>query len=136
MSDDNLDVGASEDEQPDEPRYHKDDYTLKGWEGKVAEEEARWRHLGIHLNMMKYTGEELFMTQCKLQALTNCALEGDFSEENMNINLKMIIVDSMQDIRERVEPQVRQARITQGVPQPIPPEIIMPWLKKGGNGGS
>lgn len=124
-------------EQQDEPRYHKNDYTLKGWEAKIDEEEARWRHLGINLNQMNYAGSEIFAMQAKLQALINVVLEGEVTQENMMLNLKMIILTTMEDIREKIEPQIARAKLMQGVEQaqPIAPEIIFPWMKKGGNGG-
>ena len=120
-------------EESGEPKYHKNDYTLKGWEAKIEEEEARWRHLGITLDQMKYQGSEIFALQAKVQALINMLIEGDVSEENMNLNLKMIILQTMEEVRTAVEPQIRQAKLVAGVPKP---QVVLPWMKKGDNGGS
>jgi hypothetical protein len=122
---------ASE-EQQSGPKYRKDDYTLKGWETKIDEEEARWRHLGINLDQMKYQGSEIFAMQAKLQALINMLIEDDVSEENMNLNLKMIIFQTMEEVRTTIEPQIRQAKLVAGVPRP---NVVLPWMKDG-NGGS
>lgn len=125
---------AEEEQEQPIARYKKDDYTFKVWERKIEEEEARWRHLGINLNQLTYAGSEIFAMQCKLQALTNIILEGDMSEENMNLHLKMIIMTNLENIRENIEPQIAQAKLMQGV---HPPQIVFPWMRKdgGGNGG-
>jgi len=117
-----------------EGKYKKDDYTLKEWDRKIEEEDARWRHAGISLDQMNYAGSEHFALQCKVQALINIILEGDMTEENMNLNLKMLRVENMERIREVVEPQIAQAKLMHGVPNP---SVILPWMQKGaeGNGG-
>lgn len=127
--------GMDEQEQPIiEERYKKGDFTLKGWENKITEEEARWRHLGISLDQMNYAGSEIFAMQAKLQALTNCAIEGNFSEENLNLWLKTIVCTNMETIRENIEPQIAQAKLMQGVPRP---QVVLPWMKPGDpNNGS
>jgi hypothetical protein len=118
---------------------------MEEWKKKNEEEDAAWEELGVNLDQLNYSGSELFMMQCKLQALTNCMIEGDFSAENLNWNLQSIIFESREHIREGIEPQIKelklkmlQARLTEGVVPPgVPPTIMAPWDKKpGGNGGS
>jgi hypothetical protein len=118
---------------PPTGRYTKDDFTLKEWERKLEEEEARWRHLGIALDQLNYAGSEHFAVQAKLQALINIILEDTVSEEAMNLNLKMIVVETMENIRTAIEPQIQQARLTQGV---VPPRVIMPWETKRKDNGN
>ena len=118
--------------------YDKNDHSFKEWESKIDEEEARWRHIGIALDGLHMKGSEIFALQCKVQAMLNCLLEDDYSEENMNLNLKMIIFSSMEEIRNQLEPEITRMKLLQGVhqpPQQLPPQVIMPWLKKEGNGG-
>ena len=95
---------------------------------KVDEEEQRWRELGMHLNMMKYTPEEIFMWKCMQQALVNCFVKGKNEEIDLNIELKEVIVGTMKEIREAVEPQILEAKQVD-VPRP---NVILPWKK--GNG--
>jgi hypothetical protein len=106
------------------PEHKKDDFTLKQWDRKIEEEEASWRHLGIDLNQMQVSGHDMFFVQAKVQALTNIVIEGDLSEENLNLNLKMIVYESMQNIRTAIEPQIAAMKAQQAIQVP---DIIMPW---------
>lgn len=115
-------------------KYQVNDYTLKEWERKVEEEEARWRHLGINLDQLRYAGSELFALQAKVQALINIVLQDTVTEEAMNMNLKMIITETMETVREGIEPQIAKAKLTAGVQ---PQQLILPWepgFKRDSNG--
>jgi len=101
---------AMTDEKP-EDKYKKSDFDVEGWDAKIKEEEGKWHILGVTLNQMTFTGTELFYMQCRLQALINCGFDGDFSEENMNLNLKLCVMTSMEAIRESLEPQLAQMKI-------------------------
>src|SRR5688500_17892770 len=122
-----IDTNPDE-QQPEEQKYHKGDFTLKEWDRKIEEEEARWRHVGINLDELNYAGSEHFALQCKVQALINVILEGDMTEENMNLNLKMLRLENMERIRSTVEPQIAQAKLLQGVHPPVP-NVILPWMQ-------
>lgn len=127
---------------PDEPieraKHNKHDYTIKGWDRKIEEEEASWRQLDIDLKQMNFSGHDLFFLTAKVQALTNIIIEGDLSEENLNLNLKMIVYESMQEIRFAIEPQIMEMRAqieaakARGAIEV--PEIIMPWQTKNRHG--
>ena len=138
----------SEAEQPNEEtpveapeqKYKPDDYTLEQLDEMVDAEEKKWKGLGIGLDNMNFGGAELFYLQCKVQALTNCILEQRFDHDFLNRNLKAIIVESMETIRENIEPQINQMRILAGVhAQGLPDDmkkIAMPWENPGGNRGN
>lgn len=124
----------------EERKYNKDDYTLKQWDRKIEEEEAAWNRLGISLNQMQYTGHDLFFVQCKLQSIINCIIEGDLSEETMNKWLKLIVFETMEEIRSAIEPQIKEAKLAALRGDVHVPEIIMPWdprhpTNRKGNGG-
>ena len=119
-----------------EGKYKVEDHTLKEWTRKVEEENARWRHLGINLDNLTYAGSEIFALQAKVQALINCMLLDTPTEEALNMHLKMITFETMEKIRESIEPEIQKAKLTAGVQQP---RIVMPWepgFRKEGNGGS
>ena len=120
-------------QQSAEPKYKHDEYTIEQFDALIQEEEEKWMQLGIGLNNMQFTGAELFALQCKLQAITNCIVSGTLDEENLNLHLKAIILESMEAIREGIEPAVRQARIDR-LRQNIVPRVQMPW-EKPQNGG-
>jgi len=105
---------------------------LKHLEEQLDTEEKAWQDLGINLNMINFSGEQIFELQAKLQAITNCMLDNDLSEINLNIHLKEILYESMKGIREGIEPQVKEAQLAM-LQRAIVPEIKMPWNK--GNGG-
>lgn len=121
---------ATEPEQEFVP-HKKDDYTLKQWDRKIEEEEAAWRHAGIDLDNMRMSGRDLFFMQARLQALTNCFIAGDFSEEALNLNLKLIVYDSMRQLRSIIEPQMEEMKRRESVQVP---QIIMPWEQRKTNG--
>ena len=120
-------------QQSAEPKYTHDQYTLEQFEALIIEEEGKWSELGISLNNIQFSGTDLFGLQCKLQAITNCIVSGTLDEENLNLHLKAIILESMEAIREGIEPAVRQARIDR-LRQNIVPRVQMPW-EKPQNGG-
>jgi hypothetical protein len=129
-------VATEQPDIPDTPQpegHKKDDFTLKQWDRKIEEEEARWRHLNIDLNQMQVSGHDMFFVQAKVQALTNIVIEGDLSEENLNLNLKMIVYESMFNIRTAIEPQIAAMKAQQSIQVP---EIIMPWQNNKKSNGS
>lgn len=96
---------------------------------QLQAEEIAWAELGISLNQITFKGEELFLMQCKIQAMTNCMIEADMSELNLNYHMKEVLLESMRDIRTNIEPTVRQARLEQ-LQRNIVPKVQMPWEKK------
>jgi hypothetical protein len=115
------------------PRYTKDMYTQEQWDALIQEETQKWNDLKLSLNQMQFSGSELFIMQAQLKAITNAIIEGDLTEENLNLHVSMIMLDSMQTIREAIEPQIREARLA-ALQQQLTPKLQMPWEKP--NGGS
>lgn len=107
-----------------------DDFTIEEWAAKIDEEGEKWVKLGISLDSMNYAGSEIFEMKCKLQALINCILQEDTSEENLMLNLKEIIFTSMEGIRIGIEPQIQQAKINAIKGGVIPPQMFMPKGRK------
>jgi hypothetical protein len=100
----------------------------------LVEEQENWNRLGINLNQMQFTGTELFILQARLQALINCTIKGTMSEDDMNIEVATIMRDSMKDIREKIEPQVKEAKLEQLRQGIVPfPRVVMPWEGRDGN---
>jgi len=101
--------------------------TLEELTKQLEEEAEKWDTLGIHPNMVQWTNEEVFQMKCSLQAITNCIARGIIGdEEAMNIELKKVILGSMKEIREMIEPQVIEAR-KQMVKEQIVGGIKLPW---------
>lgn len=119
-------------EQQKKDKYTHDQFSLEQWDALILEEEEKWKELGVSLNSMQFQGSEIFALQCRLQAITNCIISGTLDEESLNLHLKCIIFESMEAIREGIEPQVRAARIQQ-LRKGIVPNIVMPWEKNNGN---
>lgn len=109
------------------------DYTIEQMEALVDEETGKWTELGINLDQISWSGSEIFQLKCQLQALINCHVKEIRDEEGMQHEIKEVILNSMIEIRESIEPQVREAKL-QMLQQRLKPKLQMPWERPpGGN---
>jgi len=137
MENQEEETNPTPDEEEQKSKYHVDMYDEEQWGALVKEEEGKWEELGIDLNMLTFSNWEHFHMQCRLQAIVNSLIDGlpdteEGRKDVLNRNLKMIILESMEGIRENIEPQIKEAKLAMLQAKLAPkPRIQMPWERPG-----
>lgn len=95
---------------------------LEDLQEALDEEAKTWEELGMAMNMVQHSNDSVFILKQQNQAMLNMMLsKGLVTEEELNIEFKTLLLNSMRVLREDFESQRREQ-----VGKMVQPGIALP----------
>lgn len=107
---------------------------LEAIQAELDEEGQLWQTAGISIDHTSHTNGSIFILKQQIQALINALLiKGAFTEDELNLEFKKLLLSSLRELREAFGPAIEQARINAMMGRDQ--EIAVPKLKLLGPDG-